>query len=209
MPNSIFVSYKYSDKDVAIVPPLTKKNGKITVRSYVDFLEKQIKESKWAYYTGEERQPDVQGQNKEHIRIRLLPKISESNITIILISPGMKDYHLKENSQWMPWEISCSLENKNALLGIILPNAEGRYDYCMNSGIIRSGCLFGIMLRNINNKKCSVKKDSRNGNVLYDNASSYLHIVTFPKFIQNWNECIKDSIHIRNESALYTIQNGI
>jgi hypothetical protein len=128
MPNNVFVTYKFSDSNVCFLEGASDtSNKKCTVRSYVDYLEKVIKETDWAYYKGEELQPTVQGISQERIRKRLAPKIQESNITVCFISPGMKNYHLKEKYQWMPWEIALSLEGPNAMLGIVLQKRAKEY----------------------------------------------------------------------------------
>ena len=56
--------------------------------------------------------------------------VIDMTVTIIMISPGMRDFTKRDKSQWIPWEISYSLKemerndrtsHSNALLAIVLP----------------------------------------------------------------------------------------
>lgn len=90
---------------------------------------------------------------------KLKDKIYDSSVTIVLISPNMRETYRCDEDQWIPWEISYSLRNQsrngrtsysNALLFVILPNSYGSYDYYQPSS------LFKIMKDNISNNYAEV-----------------------------------------------------
>jgi hypothetical protein len=207
MPNNVFVTYKFSDSNVCSPEGASDiNNKKYTVRDYVDYLEKVIKETNWAYYKGEELQPTVQGISQEHIRKRLAPNIQESNITVCFISPGMKNYHLKEKYQWMPWEIALSLERPNAMLGIVLPDKNGSYEYFLKGEICRTGRVFGILRRNINNKKDGLPRSYDTGNSKYHKSLSYIKIVRWNEFIEKHQEYMEEAQETQKQANTYRIR---
>ena len=78
----------------------------------------------------------------------------DSSLTIILISPNMKEPNTWEKSQWIPWEISYSIRKttrgyytsqRNAVLAVVLPDKHGNYNY------YKSMRLFSILQANIVN----------------------------------------------------------
>lgn len=74
---------------------------------------------------------------------KLKDRIYDSSVTVIFISPEMKEIWKEEKDQWIPWEISYSLKetsrkNKNgdpvtsksnAMLAVVLPDENGSYSY--------------------------------------------------------------------------------
>ena len=133
MGKKIFVSYKYADDSVASLNDFDRT----TVRDYVDYLEKKIEKSD-NIYKGEHDGEDLSSMTDETIYEKLKSRIYDSTITIVMISPHMKEKDIPDKQQWIPWEISYSLKeisrgNKtslsNALLAIILPDKNGKYNY--------------------------------------------------------------------------------
>lgn len=166
MGRKIFVSYKYWDDDVYYVPNITIGTPK--VRDYVSWLEKKFKERTDHIYKGEQDNEDLSDRSEEYIWSKLKDKIYDSSITIVLISPKMKEYGRWEKNQWIPWEIAYSLKEitrsdlksrSNAILAVVLPNRNNNYDYYQSMNMFR------IISENI---KCG-----------------YIPIVTWDKFKYN------------------------
>ncbi|CDH90273.1 conserved hypothetical protein [Clostridium botulinum B str. Eklund 17B (NRP)] len=93
-------------------------------------------------------------KSDDYIWSKLKDRIYDSSITVVLISPNMKEPHRWERSQWIPCEISYSIRetkrsdytsHSNAILAVILPDGTNRYKY------YESLSLFNIFSKNINN----------------------------------------------------------
>ena len=150
MGRKIFVSYKYKDMDVQ---PLSGVSGFTWVRDYVDYIaDHLIKDGH--IYKGEENTEDLSDKSEYYIWNHLKDKIFDSSITIVLISPNMKEPGKWQRSQWIPWEIAYSLRettrsdrasHRNAILAVILPNKNGSYGYYNKNE------LFPIIRENIEN----------------------------------------------------------
>lgn len=136
MGKKIFVSYKYGDIDVLPVSGISGASAK--ARDYVTWLEQKFTDRTDHIYKGEHDNEDLSDKSDEYIWEKLKDKIYDSTITIVLISPNMRESGRWEKSQWIPWEISYSVReiprsgytsHSNAVLAIILPNKNGSYDY--------------------------------------------------------------------------------
>lgn len=178
--HQIFISYKYGDRGVQVlkssnlIDESTQKTYS-TPRDYVNVLEKYIEKYSPHYYKGEEEGESLKGKNEDWIWDHLKALIFDTSITIVLISPNMKNKLEPEEEQWIPNEIRYSLEHKtktndngteeksapNAMLAIVLPDTNGKYDYyfeykkCCNTGcrLNKTNFLFNILRNNIFNKK--------------------------------------------------------
>ena len=104
MGHKIFVSYKFADDQVKNL------NGQqnSTVRDYVDELENHF-DSSSHIYKGESSGEDLSELSEETIWSKLRDRIFDSTMTIVFISPGMKETWKAEKDQWIPWEVSFSL----------------------------------------------------------------------------------------------------
>lgn len=152
MGRKIFVSYKYWDHDV--YPVTSFGYHKPKVRDYVSWLEDKFRNRTEHYYKGESDNEDLSNRTDAYIWDKLKDKIFDSSLTIVLISPNMKEPYKWESSQWIPWEISYSLRltprssytsQRNAILAVVLPDHNNSYDYYRN---LR---LFTILQTNISN----------------------------------------------------------
>jgi len=126
----VFVSYKHSDSNVENLHGFGR-----TARAYVDYLIEHRLDDE--IYKGEGNE-DISDFRDDTIKTHLKNKIHDSSITLILISPGMKEPHQMESDQWIPWEISYSLKeitrndklsHTNGILAIVLPDQFGSYEH--------------------------------------------------------------------------------
>lgn len=135
--NKVFVSYKYADSSVQ---RLNTGNyfGYTTVRDYVTYFENKVNRNSIAIYKGESDGEDLSHLSENQIWEKLKDKIYDSSVTILFISPNMREVGKKDEDQWIPWEIAFSLREQtrkdrvsrsNALLYVILPNEAGIYSY--------------------------------------------------------------------------------
>ncbi|MDY4789748.1 MAG: TIR domain-containing protein [Bacteroidales bacterium] len=136
MGHKIFVSYKYNDDSVQRLPN-TPWYAATTVRDYVDILEDYIELTNHQY-KGESDGEDLSDYSDDEIWEKLKDRIYDSSVTIVLISPNMKEENRYDKSQWIPWEIYYSLRettrrdrtsHSNAVLAVVLPDKYGNYDY--------------------------------------------------------------------------------
>lgn len=159
MGKKVFISYKYWDSNVYEVSGIT--SGKPKVRDYVSWLEKKFTERTDHIYKGERDNEDLSNKSDDYIWSKLKDRIYDSSITIVLISPNMKEPRRWEKSQWIPWEIAYSIRetkrsdyisHSNAILAVILPDSNNNYEY------YRTLSLFNILSQNIKNGYIPVVK---------------------------------------------------
>ena len=159
MGKSIFISYKYGDNTVY--------GQGTTVRDYVDALQTLLDKEDHVN-KGEADDTDLSHLADETIRKKLADRMFYSTITIVLISPNMKESYKYERYQWIPWEISYSLRtehrehgnsNPNAMIAVVLPDASGSYGYYItedncphcHTRTLATGTLFPILKKNMFN----------------------------------------------------------
>lgn len=227
MSYKIFVSYKYGDTNVQSLKfnfpyPSAKTwilapNYEPTkVRDYVtklqDLLEKNHHINK-----GEADNESLANFKDSTIASKLRNKIFDSSVTIVMISPGMKEYGKLERDQWIPWEISYSLceygrngrtSHTNAMLAVVLPDRNGSYSYCLDerpeTTVIYTDNLFEILRKNMFNQKIpSIRQ--KNGIYIYSGESCYIPCVKWSDFKLNPNLYIERVIKIRDNIDDYNI----
>ena len=139
----IFVSYKYKDLDVfpehvSEYIPGEDTGYSYTPRHYVDKIIDAIGSEH--IYKGEKSDDDASHLSDSTIDSLLKTKIFDSSVTLVLLSPNMRDNSLPENEQWIPNEISYSLRAQqrgervsatNGLLLVALPDSNGSYDHAV------------------------------------------------------------------------------
>lgn len=170
----IFVSYKY--KDNSVYPLSSYRSGfpfpygnPTTVRDYVDKLETYFDHTS-NIYKGESNNEDLSNYSDDAIWEKLKDRIFDSSVTIVMISPGMREPHRSERSQWIPWEISYSLRettrgdrtsHSNAILAVVLPDFHYQYNYFtephsyqrLDSQLNEQDPVFPIIRKNMNNNR--------------------------------------------------------
>lgn len=150
MGRKVFVSYKFKDDNVKKLPNVV---GPTWPCDYVDYIKDKVL-SNDDIYKGENSDEDISMWSEDDIWEHLKDKIYDSTVTVVLISPNMKEPGKWQRSQWIPWEISYSIRettrknrisHRNAILAVILPDRNGLYDY------YDEDTLFPILKSNIDN----------------------------------------------------------
>lgn len=209
MAKKIFISYKHRDNSVY---PLSNTWGlqPATARDYVNIIESHFKHTGDHIYKGERGNESLAEFQRDTIRGRLADKIYDSTVTIVLISPNMKEWVSLEKDQWIPWEISYSLREKsrngipskpNAILAVMLPDRYNSYDYAKaeNFG-------FDILKKNQSNLKYSYPAEK----LLHNRCSnSYILQPTWKDFTNNYNGWIEAALEIRQNIDKYNISKTV
>ena len=217
MARKIFVSYKHKDCNVYPI-----NGGITTARDYVDELMKLFEGDE--IYKGE-RDEDLSRFKDETIRSHLRDKIYDSSVTLVLISPNMKDSSEPESDQWIPWEVSYSLKNiprqertsqTNAILAVVLPDLSSAYSYFLEENtcylchcrILHNGKLFQILGKNMFNLKQLTQNNCRNHltTPAYVGPSSYIYSVKWEDFIINKEKYLKMAEERRDKIDDYEIR---
>lgn len=227
MGKKIFISYKYADNQVE---HLGDDDNTTTVRDYVTDFEKRI-DSSDHIYKGEHDEEDLSHLEDDTIWEKLKDKIYDSTVTVVFISPGMRDTSKRDRDQWIPWEISYSLKetsrkNKNgdsitsksnAMLAVVLPDKEGKYSYyldannCCTAGCIThyTGKLFSILKNNKFNYTKKKKYDCDKDKDVWQGACSYIEAVKWCDFKNNINFYIDKAIARQANINDYDIQKDV
>ena len=204
--HKVFVSYKFWDFGVCDIYPKTY----CTPRDYVDVLETRL--GKDNVYKGEQRDENLSDKSDEYVWEHLKDLIYDSSVTIVLVSPNMREKNKWDRSQWIPWEIRYSLceykrdlkcSHTNGLIYLVLPDKQGKYDYaiqrksCCSAGcnVFDSDPIFAIMEGNLFNRKTLHQQDCHLGRKIYSAFDSFANVV-------KWSDFMKDDMSMNLGIAL-------
>lgn len=222
MGKKIFVSYKYGDTNVhSLKLPFSEIIEPTKVRDYIDKLQ-DILDGDDHINKGEADGEDLSNFKDSTIESKLRGKIYDSSVTIVAISPSMKNIFDLESEQWIPWEISYSLKEHtrngrtskaNAILAVIIPDKNNSYDYfiedksCCDSGcrLFKTNTLFKILSNNMFNIKDPNSNECSSGSTIYYGDSSYIHSVKWSDFVSSPNYYIDKAISINDNIDNYDI----
>lgn len=224
----IFVSYKYGDDQVRELP--SGRWPHTIARDYVDVIERMLDPTDHVF-KGERDGEDLSAFADETIRSKLRDRIYDSSLTIVVISPGMREVGIAERDQWIPWEVSYSLREAsrhdssgrlvtsrtNAMFGVVLPDEAGSYDYFLERrACCPSGCTinhvnraFAILRRNMFNRKGADVSVCAAGNSIWHGAYSYIEPVRWADFTADMEGCIARAYERRDDISRYDIHKEV
>ena len=200
MARKIFVSYKHGDSNVACLPGFANAEHRgRTARAYVDRLEDIFEGEQ--IYKGEGNE-DLSDFKDDTIKDHLKKKIHDSSVTIVLISPNMKEPFNAERDQWIPWEVSYSLKYvvrgdkpslANGMLAVVLPDQSHSYGYYIqeyyscNCRTLGTDKLFKILRDNMNNHQ-TLQRNNCPYHSSFMYRHSYIESVKWADFEFNVNK---------------------
>lgn len=227
MGHKIFVSYKYGDGDVYNI---TEEKAGSTVRDYVDKLEAKLDKTNHIY-KGEKDDEDLSSLTDDTIWEKLKGRIYDSTLTIVFISPGMREDSKKDRDQWIPWEVSYSLKETtrrdssgrgvcsktNAMMAVVLPDASNSYSYyledkscCTQTCIIHhTSKLFDIIRKNKFNYKKGQNRKCDSGNIAWTGKTSYIKAVKWCTFVDSIEHHINEAYDRQNEVDQYELHKEV
>ncbi|QIY10186.1 hypothetical protein FOC33_15505 [Plesiomonas shigelloides] len=226
MGKKIFVSYKYADQDVEpLKDPYSEFCEPTTARNYIDELQKLLSEDDHIN-KGELDGQDLSQFTDETIASHLRDKIYDSSITIVAISPNMKDLSKPESEQWIPWEISYSLKEHtrsgrtsrtNGVIALVLPDRNGSYNHFITDRsccddrcrIIQTFSTFQIIRDNMFNLIDKEVKQCATGETIYYGENSYIIQVKWCDFKKSPNRYLSRAELINDNIDNYKITKTI
>lgn len=223
MGNKIFVSYKYSDWQVAPLP----NHADTKVRHYVDELQEALSEADHIN-KGEDDGESLANFTDEYIASKLRDKIFDSSLTVVLLSRGMKESDMAEKDQWIPWEISYSLRAQtrdgrqsqpNGVLAVVLPDQYGSYAWYFtekhcpncNSTMLQINQLFSILKKNMFNAKNKERGTCENheSGTSYKGDHSYIRSVKWADFMDKISYQLHKTMELRDRINEFDITKQI
>lgn len=227
MGKKIFVSFKYADDQVENL----KFGQNSTVRDYIDKFEEKV-DSSDDIYKGESDDEDLSDLSDDTIWEKLKDRIYDSSVTIVFISPGMKESGKKDRDQWIPWEVSYSLKetsrkNKkgdsvtsrsNAMIAVVLPDSNGSYSYYLESKTCcDNGCtthhtskLFTIIKKNKFNRIKNVSmRTCDNDETIWTGTCSYIEAVKWSSFIADYQKYVDKAVERQDYIDEYYIRKEV
>lgn len=180
----------------------------------MDELEERFK-AIGQVYRGEHNDEDLTGYSDDYIWNHLKDKIFYTTVTVVLMSPNMKEPHRYDTSQWIPWEIYYSLRKttrsnyqsqRSAILAVALPDRFGSYSYAIERKtccfdpcrIWQTQTFFTIIEMNMFNRKNMIKTDCLTGRKVYRGDVSYINLITWEEFMSDINGQLGNALRIRD-----------
>lgn len=223
MGKKIFVSYKYADDQVENLEWYSNS----TVRDYIDKFEEKV-DSSDDIYKGEGDDEDLSNLTDDTIWEKLKDRIYDSSVTIVFLSPGMKENQKADRDQWIPWEVSYSLKetarrnkqgqsvtsHSNAMMAVVLPDTSGSYSwYLERRSCCDSKCtthhidkLFEIIKKNkFNRTKNGVKRNCDNNTTVWIGTCSYIEAVKWSNFIDDYQKYVTEAVDRQDHIDEYDI----
>lgn len=227
MGKKIFVSYKYADNQVENL--VAGENS--TVRNYVDEFEKKVGSAD-DIFKGESDGEDLSQLSDDTIWEKLKNRIYDSSVTIVFISPGMKESGKKDRDQWIPWEVSYSLKetsrknkngdaitsHSNAMLAVVLPDVNGSYSYYLEAkNCCSGGCtthhtnkLFEILRKNkFNRTQNASKRTCDQNSTIWTGTCSYIEAVKWTNFIADYKKYVDAAVERQNNIDEYALHKEV
>ncbi len=199
MAHKTFISYKYSE-----------------ARNLRDRIIKALGDDA-AYYQGETSDsPDLTDTSTENIKKNLTDMMYGTSVTILIISPNMKD------SKWIDWEIEYCLKNTtrkdrtshtNGIVGVIM-KVNGNYGWFKYSTDKDDGCsVWNYRLEKVHNiiknnrgNQSPKKYSCPNCKCIDALTGSYIAFVEEDTFIDNPQKYIDNAYDkSENDAAGYKI----
>jgi len=157
------------------------------------------------YYNGETADsPDLTGTTVENIKKNLTDMMHGTSVTIVVISPNMKD------SKWIDWEIEYSLKEitredrtsrTNGIVGVIQKDS-GNYDWLISTSTKDDGCSVrtidsGKLYKIINENRYNLTGDDKyacNHCKTYDQLNgSYISLIKEHEFLNDPQKYIENA----------------
>lgn len=227
MGKKIFVSYKYADDQVENLNLYVNS----TVRDYVDIFEEKV-DSSDDIYKGERDDEDLSNLSDNTIWEKLRNRIYDSSVTIVFLSPGMKESWKADRDQWIPWEVSYSLKetsrttkdgktvtsHSNAMLAVVLPDPNGSYSWYLESRTCCDGkCtthhrdkLFEIIKKNkFNRIKNESKRTCDNNETIWTGTCSYIEAVKWSDFCADYQKYVDKAVERQDRIDEYDIRKEV
>lgn len=188
MARKTFISYKYSEAQELRDKIITALGDDAT------------------YYQGETADsPDMTDTSTENIKKNLTSMMYDTSVTIVVISPNMKD------SMWIDWEIEYCLKEitrkdrtskTNGVVGVI-QKVDGGYGWLVNENIKEDGCtvrtinndyLYDIIIKNRFNR-INKKYTCTKCKCVSQIEGSYIALVDEADFLNDPNKYIENSFN--------------
>jgi len=202
MARKTFISYKYSE-------------AQGLRDEIIDALGKDA-----TYYTGETSDsPNLTDTKTDNIKNNLKPMIHGSSVTIVVISPNIKD------SKWIDWEIEYSLKEitredrtsrTNGIVGIIM-KVGGSYGWLVGQLNYKDGCtprtideskLYEIINLNRFNK-VPKKYSCQNCETVNKLSGSYISLIEEEDFLKDPSKYIENAFEKSEKTNLFNLKKEI